>query len=38
MGTGFRRVTLLELLADESAALVARTVNVFGFGSDTGAV
>jgi hypothetical protein len=37
-GVGFSRVTLLELLAEESAALVARTVMIFGFGRLPGAV
>jgi hypothetical protein len=37
-GVGFRRVTLLEPLAEESAALVARTVMIFGFGILSGAV
>jgi len=37
-GVGFRSVTLLGPLADESAALVARTVTVLGCGRTTGAV
>lgn len=37
-GVGFKSVTLLGPLAEESAALVARTVTVFGFGSAAGAV
>ena len=37
-GVGFRRVTLLEPLAEESAALVARTVMILGFGRLSGAV
>jgi hypothetical protein len=36
-GVGFKRVTLLGPLADESAVLVARTVSVFGFGRVAGA-
>ena len=38
MGVGFKRLTLLVPLAEESAALVARIVMVFGFGRDAGAV
>ena len=37
-GVGFRRVTLLEPMAEESAELVARTVMIFGFGRLAGAV
>ena len=37
-GVGFRSVTLLEPLMDVSAALVARTVMVFGLGRAEGAV
>jgi hypothetical protein len=37
-GVGFRRVTLLEPMAEESAELVARTVMIFGFGRLPGAV
>ena len=37
-GVGFRSVTLLEPLAEASAALVARTVMEFGFGKEAGAV
>jgi len=37
-GVGFRRVTVLVPLAEASAALVARTVMVLGFGRATGAV
>ena len=36
-GVRLRRVTLLEPLAEESAALVAWIVMVFGLGSDVGA-
>jgi hypothetical protein len=37
-GAGFRSVTLLEPLAEVSAALVARTVMIFGFGRADGAL
>ena len=37
-GVGFRSVTLLEPLTEVSAALVARTVMVFGLGRVAGAV
>jgi hypothetical protein len=37
-GTGFQRVTALGLLAEESAALVAEMVTVFGEGRVAGAV
>ena len=37
-GVGFRSVTLLKPLTDESAALMARTVMVFGYGRVAGAV
>jgi len=38
VGVGLRSVTLLDALAEESAALVARIVIVFGFGKEAGAV
>jgi hypothetical protein len=38
VGVGFNRVTALEALADEDAALVAVIVMLFGEGSEAGAV
>lgn len=37
-GVGFKRLTLLTPLAEESAALVARMVMVLGLGREAGAV